>query len=64
MREQELLRRIAAHVGAEYAGVWRRDVALPDLDHRTVDEALASGVPAQQVWRAVWSFLELPDRER
>ena len=64
MREQELLRRIAAHVGNGYAAVWRRDVSLPDLDRRTVDEALAAGVGAQQVWRAVWAFLELPERDR
>jgi hypothetical protein len=37
---------------------------LADLGGRTVEEALAAGVPPKQVWRAVWAALELPARER
>lgn len=64
MREQELRRRIHRHVGDALAATWTRDVVLGELGHRTVEEALAEGVPAQQVWRAVWAFLELPASER
>ncbi len=64
MREQELWRRIAAHVGASYAPTWGRDVVLAQLGDRTVIEALDAGVPAQSVWRAVWEFLDLPAGER
>ncbi|QIK73380.1 DUF3046 domain-containing protein [Propioniciclava coleopterorum] len=64
MREQELWRRIRAHVGAAHADTWARDVVLMDLGDRTVLEALDAGVGAQRVWRAVWSFLDLPESER
>ncbi len=64
MREQELWRRLRAHVGAAHADTWARDVVLMDLDNRTVLEALDAGVGAQRVWRAVWSYLELPAAER
>ncbi|MDO5535392.1 MAG: DUF3046 domain-containing protein [Propionibacteriaceae bacterium] len=64
MREQELWRRIHAHIGPALASTWSRDVVLGELDNRTVREALDAGVPTQQVWRAVWAFLELPASER
>jgi hypothetical protein len=37
---------------------------MSDLDDRTALEALDAGVPAKQVWAAVWRALELPARER
>jgi hypothetical protein len=37
---------------------------IGELDHCTVQEALDAGVPPKQVWRAVWSTLELPPSER
>lgn len=64
MREQELWRRLNHHIGPALTQSWARDVVLADLDNRTVREALDAGVPAQRVWRAVWSFLELPTSER
>ena len=64
MREQELWRRLNHHIGASLVPSWVQDVVLGDLDNRTVREALDAGVPTQQVWRAVWSFLELPVSER
>ena len=41
-----------------------REVVIGPLGNRTVREALDAGVPAKQVWRAVWEFLELPASER
>ncbi|MBW8752385.1 MAG: DUF3046 domain-containing protein [Propionibacteriales bacterium] len=37
---------------------------LSELGGRTVDEALAAGVPPKEVWRAVWGALQLPARDR
>lgn len=51
-------------MGAAHADTWARDVVLMDLGDRTVLEALDAGVGAQRVWRAVWSFLDLPESER
>lgn len=64
MREQELWRRLNAHIGSSLVTMWSRDVVLTDLGDRSVREALDAGVPAQQVWRAVWAFLDLPASER
>ncbi|MBE6477051.1 MAG: DUF3046 domain-containing protein [Propionibacteriaceae bacterium] len=64
MRETEFWRRMTRHLGAGYARVWADQTVLTELDNRTASEALAAGVPFKTVWRAVWAFLELPDRER
>ena len=37
---------------------------LAELGGRTVDEALAAGVPPKEVWAAVWRALELPQQKR
>ncbi|MFT3875050.1 MAG: DUF3046 domain-containing protein [Propioniciclava sp.] len=63
MREQELRRRMERHIGP-LSDWWSRDVVLVSLGHRTVTQALDAGIPAQQVWRAVVDFLELPASER
>ncbi|MVA75659.1 DUF3046 domain-containing protein [Auraticoccus sp. F435] len=64
MREAELWERLDQHLGKGYARVWAAQHALAGLDSRTVEEALADGVPCKTVWRAVWEALELPARER
>ncbi|WP_026926850.1 DUF3046 domain-containing protein [Granulicoccus phenolivorans] len=64
MRETELWARLDRHLGSGYARVWADQQVLADLSGRTVLEALAAGVPAKLVWRAVWSALELPASER
>lgn len=43
---------------------WAEMVVLSELDGCTVREALAQGVPAQTIWRAVWAMLELPASAR
>jgi hypothetical protein len=64
VRETELRRRLVRHLGAAYAPSWARQVALSELDSRTVEEALADGVDTKRVWLAVWVALELPASER
>lgn len=51
-------------LGAGYARSWAQLQVLGELGGRTVDEALAAGVPPKTVWRAVWAHLQLPARER
>ena len=64
MRHSEFWARMESHLGTGYAQVWAQRQVLRDLDGRTVDQALADGEEPKRVWRAVWSALELPARER
>lgn len=64
MRLTEFWERMTDALGASYARSWARDVHLSDLDGMTVEQAIAAGVPTQQIWRAVHASLGLPARER
>lgn len=64
MRRTEFWRRMEAALGADYARSWAQLQVLAELDSRTVDEALATGVPLKDVWRAVWTYLQLSPQER
>ncbi len=64
MRETEFWARMSEHLGEAYAHVWAGQHNLSALGDRTVDQALADGLPTKSIWRAVWASLELPDRER
>lgn len=64
MRETEFWHRLDTHLGPAYSRVWASQQHLATLGERTVDQALADGVDAKTLWRAVWEALELPDRER
>jgi hypothetical protein len=64
MKHTEFWARMEDVLGPEYARSWASMFVISELGGRTVDEALASGVPPKQVWRAVWAVLELPARER
>lgn len=64
MRHSEFWDRLEHHLGEGYATVWADQFVLGALDHRTVNEALAAGLPPKQVWAAVWRALELPATER
>ena len=64
MRHTEFWSRLEGALGPAYARAWASMHVLADLGGRTVDEALAAGVPPKEVWRAVWTALELPARER
>jgi hypothetical protein len=64
VREAELWRRLETTLGKVYAQAWAGQVVLSEIGGRTVIEALAAGVDRKQIWRAVWSKLELPVRDR
>lgn len=46
--------------GATYSRSWAADYALADLAGRTVNQALAAGVSAKEVWRAVCAHVDVP----
>ena len=60
VRLTEFWRRMALVFGDTYARSWAADVVVPELDGRTVDEALAAGDSAKDVWRAVCRTVEVP----
>lgn len=49
--------------GAAYSRSVAADYRLPELG-ATVDEALASGIEAKEVWRAVCAEFEVPSHLR
>jgi len=53
VRLSEFWQRMEAHFGPTYARSWARDYVLPELEGRTVEQALNSGESAKRVWRAV-----------
>ena len=64
MRHTEFWARMEQALGPTYARSWASMFVLGDLGGRTVDEALAAGIPPKEVWRAVWAALDLPAKER
>lgn len=64
MRLTEFWTRMEHHLGRTYARTWAETQVVPELEGRTVTEALAAGESAKSVWRAVWEHLELPASER
>ena len=59
VRLTEFWRRMNERFGATYAASLAADYRLPVLGS-TVDEALAAGVEAKDVWRAVSAEFEMP----
>ncbi|HVM27774.1 MAG TPA: DUF3046 domain-containing protein [Mycobacteriales bacterium] len=53
MRLSEFWARMDARLGVGYARSWAADHVLSGLGGRTVVQALADGVEARTVWRAV-----------
>ena len=60
MRLTDFWTRLDAVFGPAYAASVAADQVLPQLDGRTVDQALRAGVPTVTVWRAV--VAAFPDR--
>lgn len=52
------------HFGDIYAESWARDYVIADLGGRTVNQALAEGVAAKEVWRAVCGVSDVAARLR
>ena len=63
MRLTEFWGRMEQRFGAAYARSIAADYRLPTLG-ATVDEALAAGVEARQVWRAICAEFEVPSALR
>jgi Protein of unknown function (DUF3046) len=53
-----------AQFGDSYAESVAKDFVLAGLGGRTVDQALADGVDAKTVWRAVCEAFDVPERLR
>lgn len=51
-------------LGESYAPTWARYTVLAELGGRTVEQALADGESAKDVWRAVHAHLDLPASQR
>jgi hypothetical protein len=56
--------RMRAQFGETYAESVAKDQVLADLGDRTVNQALADGVEAKTVWRAVCDTFDVPQRLR
>jgi hypothetical protein len=64
LKESELWERLRRHLGEGYYRIWAAEYSLADLGNRTVEQAVAAGLPAKVIWRAVWAVLQLPARDR
>jgi Protein of unknown function (DUF3046) len=64
VRLSEFWERMRDHFGSAYAESVARDHVLPQLRGRTVDQALAAGVAAKTVWRAVCEEFAVPPQNR
>ncbi len=60
MRLTEFWRRMDDVFGPTYSRSWAADYALADLSGQTVNQALAAGVAAKDVWRAVCAHVDVP----
>jgi hypothetical protein len=64
VRLTEFWARMREQFGDVYAESLAKDYVLSNLDGRTVNEALADGVDAKVVWRAVCDTFNVPDTLR
>jgi hypothetical protein len=56
--------RMREQFGDSYSRSVAKDFVLAGLGGRTVDQALADGVDAKTVWRAVCEAFDVPERLR
>jgi hypothetical protein len=64
MRLTEFWARMDDALGPAYARSWASMFVIGELGGRTVDDALAAGIPPKGVWAAVWRVLELPQTKK
>lgn len=64
MRFTEFWARMEEALGEGYARTWASTQVITTLGGRTAQEALDAGEDPKAVWRAVWAWLELPERDR
>ncbi|GAA3124957.1 DUF3046 domain-containing protein [Planomonospora alba] len=64
MRLSDFWKRMKLHFGDAYAESWARDYVIAELGGRTVDQALADGFAAKDVWHAVCRVSDVEARLR
>ena len=64
MRITVFRRLMAEEFGPVRAEMLAKDHVLSALGGRTVDQALASGVPAKDIWHAMCDDFEVPPERR
>jgi hypothetical protein len=64
VRLSEFWDRMRAQFGTGYAESVALDHVLPQLSGQTVEQALAAGVDAKAVWRAVCEEFDVPKARR
>ncbi|MFF7333779.1 DUF3046 domain-containing protein [Streptomyces sp. NPDC090306] len=64
MRLTVFWERMAEHFGAGNAETFARDHVMSELGGRTVQEALADGWEAKEVWRVVCGVMDVPGEKR
>lgn len=63
MRFTEFWARLEEGLGA-HAATFAENHVIGALGNRTVSQALDAGVPAKEVWAAVWRDQQLPEKLR
>jgi hypothetical protein len=53
LRISDLRERLALSFGADWAPSFSQDIAIAAIGSMTVDEALAAGLEADEIWKAV-----------
>jgi hypothetical protein len=64
VRLTEFWTRMRSQFGEAYAQSVAKDYVFEKLDGRTVERALADGVDAMRVWRAVCDTFDVPESIR
>ncbi|MFC4560818.1 DUF3046 domain-containing protein [Nocardiopsis mangrovi] len=64
MRLSQMWNRMYDQFGEAYAESLARDYVIDALGSRTVEQALADGVGAKEVWRAVCDTFDIPASSR
>ena len=53
MRISDLRERLVLSFGEQWAPSFSQDIAISELGSKTVNEALAAGLEADEIWKAV-----------
>jgi hypothetical protein len=64
MRLTVFWRRMADYFGEAYTDSFARDHVMSELGGRTVNQALAAGWDAKDVWRGVCAAMDIPPEKR
>ena len=64
MRHSDLRALLDGEFGAAYAASVAKDHCLTTLGSRTVEQALADGIPPKQIWYAVCEDFSVPSARR